>query len=117
VAPKNAGNEKDRWSWYYVEAFIHIMNHHPRGSHWKVYCVLCNYRRWRGLHKDTCYPSYKTISQEAHISVDSVRRIVKDLKALGVITIKYAKVVDRKRKRIGRRRNIYGILQPDKFIK
>ena len=115
MADRNAGNEKDRWSWYYAEAFSHIMHHHPRGTHWKVYCVLCNYRRWRGIHKNTCYPSYKTIAEEAKTSIDSVRRIVKDLRWLGMITIKYDKVVDRKKREIGRKRNIYTILPPGNF--
>ena len=107
--------DEHRWAWYHTEAFEHIMKHHPRGGHWNVYCVLCNYRRWDGVHKDQCYPSYDTIAEQAHLTRRSVRRIIRDLRGIGVVTIKYDKVVDRRNHQIGRRRNIYTLLQPSEF--
>ena len=115
MAEKQAGNNDDKWSWYYTEAFQHILSYHPRGNHWRVYCVLCNYRRWRGIHKNTCYPSYATIAQEAHLSIKSIPKIIRDLKRLGMITVKYDKVVNRNKREIGRKRNIYALLEPSQF--
>ena len=114
---KHAGEDTHKWAWYYTEAYAHILKWHPKGAHWKVYCVLCNYRRWQGIHKNTCYPSYKTIAEQAHVSVNNVAQIVHDLRGLGVITIKYDKVVNRKNRTIGRRRNIYTLLSPEHYHK
>jgi len=99
-----------RWAWYDIRIYRRILSEFPCGRHDRVYLVLCNHRRWEGKHKDTCFPSYATIAKEAHISRRSIAQIIADLKGLGVITVKYDKVIDRKNRKIGRKRNIYHIL-------